>query len=945
MARLLVLDADRGRRETVARALVRVVPECAVSALPLDPDAIAQVAAECPDTIILGLKTAGPDAFNVCRHLKEEPTTQHIPLIVLAGVEVDPRNKIEALGIGAEAYLTEPIDEAELAAQMKTMLRIRRAEDLLRQERDSLRKLILEINQELQQTEERYQLLFNAGNDAIFVHRMDPNGRPGRLIEVNDVACQRLGYRRTELLERGSDDIVTDRLEDDSHLSQQLLTHGHALFERAIVSKDGTSIPFEMNSQYLKLNGNSHVLTIARDVTDRKRAEHALKTSEARFRELFNSMRNCVAIYRDVDNGQDFVLVDFNQAAETTEHIHKDDVLGKSILHAFPGVRESGLFGALQRVSAVGRPEHLPLAFYSDVRISGWRDTHVFRFLSGELVAVYDDVTDRKRIEDSLRDSEKRNRMLVETMSDGFTIVDEKDTITFANDQFCKMLGYQRDEVVGRTPPDFMDHTDGAAYHEFTDRTRQGRVASYQLEYIRRNRRKVPAIVSPKSILDSSGRYRGSFAVVTDITALKEAETKLKGERASLARKVAERTSELSAANAELTRANRLKDEFLASMSHELRTPLSNILGMAEALEEGVYGGLSERQMKSMRGIEQSGRHLLALINDILDVSKVEAGKLELQIGQVNVESLCQASLALTRQEAQKKRLRMSLSLDSSVATIAADERRLKQVLVNLLNNAVKFTPEGGEIGLECVGDTSAHMVRFTVWDSGVGIDADDLPNLFNPFVQLDSGLSRQHAGTGLGLALVRRLTELHGGGVTVDSRPGGGSRFSVALPLEGTQEEHDQRQEEPSGEESREERVSFEPGGEQKKSVREPLILIAEDNEDNIDIVSQYLRRHRFRVLIAREGTETIQSAQEHDPDLVLMDIQLPGMNGLEVIRRMRESGSLRGIPIIALTALAMPGDRERCLLAGANEYLSKPVSLKSLVETIELYLPDRRT
>ena len=347
--------------------------------------------------------------------------------------------------------------------------------------------------------------------------------------------------------------------------------------------------------------------------------------------------------------------------------------------------------------------------------------------------------------------------------------------------------------------------------------------------------------------------------------------------------------------------------------------------------------------MKSMRGIEQSGRHLLALINDILDVSKVEAGKLELQIGRVNVESLCQASLALTRQEAQKKRLRMSLSLDSSVATIAADERRLKQGLVNLLNNAVKFTPEGGEIGLECVGDTAAHMVRFTVWDSGVGIDADDLPNLFHPFVQLDSGLSRQHAGTGLGLALVRRLTELHGGGVTVDSLPGSGSRFSVALPLGGTKE-HDQRQEAAAEKESREEREPFEPDGKQEKSAREPLILIAEDNEDNIDIVSQYLRRHRFRVLIAREGTETIQSAQEQDPDLVLMDIRLPGMNGLEVIRRMRESVSLRGIPIIALTALAMPGDRERCLLAGANEYLSKPVSLKSLVETIQLHLTDRR-
>jgi signal transduction histidine kinase len=238
--------------------------------------------------------------------------------------------------------------------------------------------------------------------------------------------------------------------------------------------------------------------------------------------------------------------------------------------------------------------------------------------------------------------------------------------------------------------------------------------------------------------------------------------------------------------NAALARANRLKDEFLASMSHELRTPLNAILGLSEALQEGIYGDLSERQNYTLKHIESSGRHLLALINDILDISKIEAGQVQLEMELVWVESLCQASLQFVRQSAHKKQILVNFSVDPTLTTIQADGRRLKQILINLLSNAVKFTPEKGVIGLEVMGDTDNQMVHFTVWDTGIGIAPEDIDRLFQPFVQLDARLARHYTGTGLGLALVQRMVSMHEGHIQVESEVGKGSHFTVSLPWTG---------------------------------------------------------------------------------------------------------------------------------------------------------------
>jgi CheY-like chemotaxis protein/nitrogen-specific signal transduction histidine kinase len=409
-----------------------------------------------------------------------------------------------------------------------------------------------------------------------------------------------------------------------------------------------------------------------------------------------------------------------------------------------------------------------------------------------------------------------------------------------------------------------------------------------------------------------------------------------------LAQRVEERTAELKKANAKLSRANRLKDEFLASMSHELRTPLSAILGMSEVLQKGIHGPLNDRQVKDLQRIEESGCHLLELINDILDVAKIGADKLQLKTSRVSVESVCQASLRFVIQDASKKNLRVSSNINGSLTVLLADERRLKQILVNLLSNAVKFTPEGGSIGLEVADDEEQQMVHFTVWDTGIGIPQEDMELLFQPFVQLDGGLSRQYSGTGLGLALVYKMTELHGGSISVESEVGHGSRFTISLPRQGTVEAMEPMEEAESAEPGVpvDERTGSVVVTDRNLETEQPLVLLTEDNEDDISIISDFLSSIGYRVVVARSGSEAIQRIKEERPDMILMDIQMPGMDGLEVIRRIRADADVSDIPIIALTALAMPGDRERCLRDGADDYISKPVSLEDLVKAMEARL-----
>ena len=411
--------------------------------------------------------------------------------------------------------------------------------------------------------------------------------------------------------------------------------------------------------------------------------------------------------------------------------------------------------------------------------------------------------------------------------------------------------------------------------------------------------------------------------------------------------------------NQDLERASQMKSEFLAAMSHELRTPLNSILGFSDLLLRQIAGSLNERQIKYVRVIEESGQHLLQLINDILDLSKIEAGKVELELQPVSIPDLCTQCLQMIQPRADKKRLALTLELDYRLGQASLDERRVRQILINLLSNAVKFTPERGQIklsgrlayGTQLIGEfrpdrspvnPSTPYLCIEVKDSGIGISRDKWHLLFRPFQQVDASLTRQHEGTGLGLALTKRLAELHGGTVSLESAENQGSTFRVWLPVT----EMCQRLAEEANPVPSQQRSSFLQGGVSPGDAKR--VLVVEDQAFNQALISDVLELEGYAVELIYNGRTMIEALQSSFvtpkslPHLILMDIQLPGVDGFEIIRQLKANPLWKPVPVIAVTAMAMAGDRDRCLAAGANGYISKPIDIDLLTTTVRSFMQD---
>lgn len=615
--------------------------------------------------------------------------------------------------------------------------------------------------------------------------------------------------------------------------------------------------------------------------------------------ELAERLRNTLNTMSDafylLDHTLSFIFV--NDEAERVLRQPRADLLGRHVWDIFPGGPPEVLKNAYEEAVATGTARELTFWFEP---LKAW-----FRIRANpgpEGLAVYfQDVTDERQAQEqlSLLQAAVRHANDVVIITDG-VIGPEGPRIVYVNNAFEQVFGYSAAEIIGRstrllhgpeTDPDTVALVVKAieawqpVRTEIVHYTREGDGRWMDIDVV--------------PIADAAGNLTHWLSVERDVTERKRNE------------------AELLAARDEAERANRLKSEFLANMSHEIRTPLNGVLGMSQLL---ARTGLDARQTRMIETVQSSGKALLSIINDILDLSKIEAGLMTLELETVEVDMLCQQALSAVTGTAQNKALALDLAIDDRVpAHITADRRRLAQVLINLLGNAVKFT-EAGSVWLN-VDCPDGQTIRFEVADTGPGMSEEQARHIFDRFRQVDASYARQHEGAGLGLALSKEFTDLMGGRITVQTRPGEGARFAVYLPLKHAV----------AGD-------CGEPAADRVAGRTFPSgigpILVAEDNATNRETLEMFLGELGLAAPVCvTNGREAVERALGEPFALVIMDVSMPVMSGLDAIRAIRAGKTERSrVPILALTAHAAPQDREQCLQAGANDYLAKPVDLDAL-------------
>ena len=533
------------------------------------------------------------------------------------------------------------------------------------------------------------------------------------------------------------------------------------------------------------------------------------------------------------------------------------------------------------------------------------------------IYAVARDITGRKRSEALLRESEERHRKLF-NHNPHPTWVFDRETLRFlaVNDAAVHKYGYSRDEFLAMTLKDIRPPEDVPALLETVKTLGEGNESSGAW----RHRLKDGTIIDTENTsyaLNFLGRA-ARVVVVVDITQRKRDEA----EKREIMDSLAATNQELGLRNREVERATHMKSKFLASMSHELRTPLNAIVGFSDLLGEGTSGVLNTKQKRFVDHIKQGSAHLLQLINDILDLSKIEAGQLELHTEQFLVQDALPEVLSTIDPLAMAKNIRLEHKLESK-SLVKADRVRFKQILYNLLSNAVKFTPKGGRISIECVDHWD--FVRVSVSDTGTGIRAEDQEVIFDEFRQGEGRADGLHEGTGLGLAITRRLVEQQGGQITVESKLGEGSCFTFSLPaVESRTEVH--AVEEPT------------QGSVTRASGRlTPLVLIVDDEVPARELLASYLEPE-YRVAMAQSGDEALKEAKRLRPDAITLDVMMPGSDGFETLVALRKNTATADIPVIILSIV----DQKQVGFAlGAADYLIKPVRKPTLLETIRRHVP----
>ena len=778
------------------------------------------------------------------------------------------------------------------------------------------------MEEALKRLDEFSEIALNSINDAVSVIDV----HDFRIVGANSGFLKQLGLKEEEVIGKICYEVTHHRSEPcaaPDHICPILdtvTTGEHSVAEHVHYGADGGKIYVEVATSPVKdENGKvTQVVHVSRDITERKRMVEALRESEEKHRELANFLPQTVFESNEVGNLTFINRRGFKTFGYTPESFERG-------LSAFQMFIPEDQNRVLENALRVSRGESTGGSEYTALRKDG--STFPAIVYSAPIIrggipvglrGIIIDNTERK-------EAEELNKTLANSSPVGVYIVQDRKC-QFVNPQFQKYTGYTEDELLG------MDSL-GLVHPEDRERVRENavemlkgkRLSPYEFRYIRKNGQTIWAMETVTSI-----HYRGKRATLgnfMDITERKQMERELQEKNEQLDARNEElqsQTQELLEKTEEVARASQLKSEFLANMSHELRTPLNAVIGFSELMLDGVPGEINDEQRQCLGDILSSGQHLLNLINDILDLSKVEAGKMEFRLKSLNLADVIDDAVQTIKPMLDDKGHKLRVSLEEGLPQVRADKSRLKQIFLNLLSNATKFTPPGGRLRIEV--SRQDDWCQASVVDNGIGIKKEDQEKIFEVFTQVETLPDGKNEGTGLGLTLTRQFVGAMGGRLWVESQYGKGSRFTLSLPLV--------REGEPYLEEKREE---LEEGSPETRELPpkpgQKRVLVVDDDRKARSLVSTWLREEGCVIAEASDGDEGIRKAKELAPAVIILDILMPGKDGWQVLQALKSMPETRDIPVVITSVIE---EEELGFRLGAVDYFIKPVDRKRFQKRI---------